>query len=222
MLGISCETKNFKDNKYPELSADRKAEPKWIVNYFEEEFEKESLLENIQKNTPFTRVNQTINVPNLKETKLRFYTEPDSTWHKENRQTDFESTNAFAIQQITDQLKTTQNWENPLNDRPLSYFIAHEAVHSLQRNYDQFLIFKAPIEIIEGYAEFIAKAETTDLNYLKDCFKSNSPTMNPQNGLYDRYNLYISRLFKEKGFDFQKVLKEQPDLEQTLNELIED
>jgi len=100
------------DIKNPKLSEDRLAEPKWIVNYFEEEFGKESLLENIQKISPFTRVNQTINVPNLKETKLRFYTEPDSTWHKENRQTDFESTNAYAIQQIAHQLKANQDWKN--------------------------------------------------------------------------------------------------------------
>lgn len=102
---------SLKDINNPDLSEDRVAEPKWIVNYFEEKFGKESMLKNIQKISPFTRISQTINVPHLKDAKLRFYTEPDAAWHKKNRQTDFENTNAYAIQQIANQLKTTQNWK---------------------------------------------------------------------------------------------------------------
>ena len=46
----------------------------------------------------------------LKNSKVRFYTEPDSLWWKENRLTDFEGTNAYAIEQIAKDLKA-KNWE---------------------------------------------------------------------------------------------------------------
>ncbi len=98
-----------KDIANPNFSEERLAEPKWIVNYFEESFGKESnLLENIQKVSPFTLKANKNSVPLLQNTKLRMYTEPDAAWWKENRQTDFESTNAFVIQELTKQLKTNK------------------------------------------------------------------------------------------------------------------
>lgn len=100
---------SIKDIANPNLGEDRLAEPKWIVSNFEEAFSKNSLLTNIQNVSPFTVANQHTSVPNLKAIKLRFYTEPDTVWYKEVRQTDFESTNAYAIQQIAKDLKS-KNW----------------------------------------------------------------------------------------------------------------
>ena len=97
---------SLKDVASPNFDEERLAEPKWIINYFEEEFGKDSLLINIQKVSPFTNKNKYTSVPNLKNSKVRFYTEPDSLWWKENRQTDFESTNAYTIQQIASDLKS--------------------------------------------------------------------------------------------------------------------
>lgn len=99
-----------KDIANPKFDKERLAEPKWIVHYFEEAFTKDSLLQNIQKVSPFTLQNSYTSVSSLKNTKVRFYTEPDSLWWKENRQTDFESTNAYTIQQITKALKA-QSWK---------------------------------------------------------------------------------------------------------------
>lgn len=117
------------------------------------------------------------------------------------------------------QLIPPQSWKNPLTDRPLSYFIAHEATHSLQRKYDRFLIFNAPIEIIEGYAEYIGKSKTNDLENLKEKFRNSSFSMNPKSGLYDKYNLYISYLIEQQGYNFERIVKEQPDLEKSLKEI---
>ncbi|NRA93082.1 MAG: beta-lactamase family protein [Psychroserpens sp.] len=100
---------SLKDIANPNFDKERLAEPKWIINYFEEEFAKDSLLQNIQKVSPFTLENKFSSIPNLKSSKLRFYIEPDSLWWKENRQTDFESTNAYTIQQIAKDLKA-KNW----------------------------------------------------------------------------------------------------------------
>ncbi len=96
---------SIKDVSNPNFDEERLAEPKWIINYFEEKFTKDSLLHNIQKVAPFTFKNKHTSVNNLKNNKLRFYTEPDSLWWKENRQTDFESTNAYSIEQIAKDLK---------------------------------------------------------------------------------------------------------------------
>lgn len=45
------------------------------------------------------------NIGNLKEIKIRFYTEPDTLWWKENRRTDYQQTNAFLIEQLSQRLK---------------------------------------------------------------------------------------------------------------------
>lgn len=100
---------SIKDVLNPDFDEERLAEPKFIINYFEDKFGKESLLDNIQQVSPFTMKTDRNSVPFLKDIKLRFYTEPDSLWWKENRQTDFESTNAYAIQQIANQLKN-EKW----------------------------------------------------------------------------------------------------------------
>ena len=96
-----------------DFSEERLAEPKWIINYFEEEFGgKNSLLSNIQKVSPITlKTKNTNNIKNLKNSKLRLYTEPDTLWWKETRQTDFESTNAFVLQKTKEVLKN-EHWKN--------------------------------------------------------------------------------------------------------------
>jgi len=100
-----------KDLTNPDFSEQRLAEPRWIVNYFEELFGKQSLLDSIQNVSPFTQVSKHINVPNLKDSKVRFYTEPDPDWWMENRQSEYENTNAYMIQNISKQL-TESNWSN--------------------------------------------------------------------------------------------------------------
>lgn len=100
-----------KDLLRTDFSEERLAEPKWIINYFEEEFSKDSLLINIQKYAPITlETKNTTNIDALKFKKLRFYTEPDTLWYKTNRQTDFESTNAYSLQK-TIELLESKNWK---------------------------------------------------------------------------------------------------------------
>tara|TARA_R110002073_G_scaffold15279_2_gene60581 strand:- start:2 stop:709 length:708 start_codon:yes stop_codon:yes gene_type:complete len=116
----------------------------------------------------------------------------------------------------SNQLIQPTSWKNSMEDRPLSYFIAHEAVHSLQRKHDKFLIFKAPVAVTEGYAEYIAKAKSLSLEKLIESYRNSSPAMNPENGLYDRYNLYISFLIERKDYSFSRLVEEKIDLEEVL------
>jgi len=99
-----------KDLARTDYSDERLAEPKFIVSYFEDEFSSDSLLSNIQKVSPFTLKTQNLtNIQNLADTKLRFYTEPDTLWIKTNRDTDFESTNAYTLQKTYEVLRDN-NW----------------------------------------------------------------------------------------------------------------
>lgn len=94
-----------------DFSEERLAEPRFIINYFQNELgTDDSLKANISKVSPFVYSQQSIGVSALKDTKLRFYTEPDSLWWRENRDTDYNHTNAYVIQQITGQLKST-GWD---------------------------------------------------------------------------------------------------------------
>lgn len=98
------------DAKRTDLSAQRLEEPRWIVDNFISNFGEADLLSNIQVVAPLTAANNYWeNMAGLQHIPVRFYTEPDSAWWKENRQTAFERTNAHALQQWTKQLKA-QGW----------------------------------------------------------------------------------------------------------------
>lgn len=99
------------DIENPDFTEERKGEPKFIMSYFEENFGKESLLENIVKVSPFVLETNNSSVQNLQNTKVRFYTEPDPAWWQENRQTAHENTNAFYIIELSKQLKK-EGWTN--------------------------------------------------------------------------------------------------------------
>ena len=105
---------SLKDTKRTDFSEQRRAEPEWIVNYIEEELggNEGGVLAGVEKVAPITLKTQNIdNIQHLKNIKIRIYTEPDSLWWQQERQTDFKSTNAYALQQTTDLLKS-KNWQN--------------------------------------------------------------------------------------------------------------
>ncbi len=83
-------------------------EAMWIKDFFDKEFgNPENGIANYEKNSPFTYETQNIeNLRGLKNLKIRFYTEPDLKWWKENRKNDFEDLNAFYIEKLSDRLKT--------------------------------------------------------------------------------------------------------------------
>ncbi|CAL2076729.1 conserved protein of unknown function [Tenacibaculum sp. 190524A02b] len=102
-----------KDIIRTDLTKERLTEPKFIIKYFENEFGKdENLLINLQKVSPITvRTFNSNKIQNLKNKKIRFYTEPDTLWWKENRKTNFESTNAYVLQKSYQLLKD-KDWQN--------------------------------------------------------------------------------------------------------------
>jgi hypothetical protein len=96
LLGIyESAIKNIKSNYAPESVE----EAKWIVESFEKEFGKgDSSLAHYQNKSPYIyKTHSFDNYKALKNIKIRFYTEPDTLWWKENRQTAYEDMNAFYI-----------------------------------------------------------------------------------------------------------------------------
>lgn len=95
--------KNLKMN-FSEVSLQ---EANWIKKYFDEEFgNPENGIVNYEKYSPFTLETQNINnIVNLKDIKVRFYTEPDLKWWKENRQNNYEDLNAFYLKKLSEKLK---------------------------------------------------------------------------------------------------------------------
>lgn len=82
-------------------------EANWIKKYFDKEFgNPENGIDNYEKYSPFTLETQNINnLVNLKDIKVRFYTEPDLEWWKENRKNDYEDLNAFYLKKLSRKLK---------------------------------------------------------------------------------------------------------------------
>ena len=63
-------------------------------------------IKNYENNSVYTyRSNNTSNLHNLKNTKIRLYTEPDTLWWKKNRMADYNQMNAFYIKKLSERLK---------------------------------------------------------------------------------------------------------------------
>lgn len=104
LLGLyKTAEKNLKLN----FSQSAIAEGKWIKEMLDNEFgNPENGISNYERNSPFTLKTQNIdNLRGLKHLKLRFYTEPDLKWWKENASNNYEDLNAFYIEKLSEKLK---------------------------------------------------------------------------------------------------------------------
>ncbi|WP_196884885.1 hypothetical protein [Aureivirga sp. CE67] len=90
-----------------DFSKESVAESKWLLQFLNKEFGRpEDSIRKYEKNSIFTLETQNIkNVKRLKNTKLRFYTEPDVEWWRENRKNEYENLNAFSLEKLAEILK---------------------------------------------------------------------------------------------------------------------
>ena len=83
-------------------------EANWIVEKFETEFgvgiNDKTIIEYENKSPYILKTHSTKNLKHLKDLKIRFYSEPDTLWWKENRQTAYEEMNSYYIEQLTQDL----------------------------------------------------------------------------------------------------------------------
>jgi hypothetical protein len=106
-----------------------------------------------------------------------------------------------------------------LNDRPLSYYVAHEVTHNLESEYTSRMSWQYPRWLIEGYADYVGKAGDFDFDENLKLFKEDAPELNPAKGLYRRYHLCVAYLLDIKKQNIKDVFANPPSEEQMLAEL---
>ncbi len=100
------------------------------------------------------------------------------------------------------------DWPYRADDRPLSYFIAHEITHSLESRYAGRWNVRIPTWLWEGYADYIGM--NAPLDWYLQRYRERSPFMDPRRGLYDRYALYVSYLLDYEHRDIRDLLQGAP------------
>tara|TARA_R110002096_G_scaffold394733_2_gene590028 strand:- start:2026 stop:2955 length:930 start_codon:yes stop_codon:yes gene_type:complete len=82
-------------------------ESNWLISSLGKRFgDPNEMLSEYEKYSVFTSKTKNIsNIQNLKNIKIRMYSEPDTTWWKENRMTEYEHTNAYHIKNLSEKLK---------------------------------------------------------------------------------------------------------------------
>ena len=82
-------------------------ESNWIKTEFDSIFGNPSDgIEKYEKNAPYTFESENIdNLTGLKGLKIRFYTEPDIDWWKEEKNNDYIDLNAFYLKKLSEKLK---------------------------------------------------------------------------------------------------------------------
>lgn len=97
------------------------------------------------------------------------------------------------------------------DDRPLSYFVAHEITHSLESHYAGRWNVRIPTWLWEGYADYIGMGlDSSFLPLYLSLYRQGSPLMDPSRGLYDRYALYVSYLLDAEHRDIRELLDRPP------------
>jgi hypothetical protein len=99
LLGLYDDAvKDISSNFSPEAVS----EATWIVETFEKEFGKgDTSLIHYKEKSPYLLSRHSIHsFKDMKNVKIRLYTEPDSLWWKENRQVEYKEMNAYFIKHL--------------------------------------------------------------------------------------------------------------------------
>jgi hypothetical protein len=104
---------------------------------------------------------------------------------------------------------------NPISDaeqRPLSYFIAHEATHIIESSqFGPLINLRYPTWLLEGYADYIGKGGDFDFEENRRLLKIDSPLLDPQkSGLYRRFHLEVAYLIDKKGLTIRQIFDDPP------------
>jgi hypothetical protein len=105
-------------------------------------------------------------------------------------------------------------------DRPLNYFIAHEAAHAMTLEKLGTTKYLALNEWIrEGYADKIGR-DRFDFDEMFSAYQKQMPFMDRQkSGLYLKHQLLIEFALSHKGFDIESLLEQNPGEAETEAEL---
>jgi hypothetical protein len=98
-------------------------------------------------------------------------------------------------------------------ERTLAYFLAHEVTHTLTADFlGPRAFFALPAWVREGYADYVARADTFDYERTRERLLTGDRELDPRaSGLYLRYALLVAHLIDREGWTAEQVLREAPD-----------
>lgn len=104
LLGLYKASKKNIATNFSDISIQ---ESNWLINTLEKKMgSPEKGIKKYEKYSVYTlESNYTKNLTSLQNTKIRFYTEPDIKWWKENRMVDFEQMNSYYIKKLSESLQ---------------------------------------------------------------------------------------------------------------------
>ncbi len=105
--------------------------------------------------------------------------------------------------------------------RPLSYFIAHEATHVMQsRTFGRLMKFRYPKWLIEGYADFVAKAGSFDFEENRRLLQEGDPRLDyARSGLYRGYHLMVAMLIEKEHHRIRELFSDPPNEDDVIRAL---
>jgi hypothetical protein len=108
-----------------------------------------------------------------------------------------------------------------VEQRPLSYFIAHEATHILQSRYfGRLAVIRYPLWLEEGYADYVGKGGHFDFDENQQLLASGSSLMDYQkSGVYRRFHLEVFFLIHKKGLTVEQIYANPPNEEELISEI---
>ena len=100
--------------------------------------------------------------------------------------------------------------------RPLSYFIAHEITHAdVSRRFGRTVMLRYPQWLLEGYADYVGKAGDFDFEENRALFAAGKSALDHgRSGLYREFHLKVAYLLDKKGWTLEQVSENPPSEEE--------
>lgn len=97
-------------------------------------------------------------------------------------------------------------------ERPLAYYIAHEATHVMQgRAFGRFFALTHPTWLNEGYADLVGKGGDFDLRDNLARYQAHDPLMDvARSGLYRRYHLEVAWMLEHDAVPLRMLYAHPP------------
>lgn len=108
-IDLAALYKSSEKNVERDYSAPSVQESKWLLEILGKKFgSPNNNMSNYENYSIFTSETDNFdNINNLKNVKIRFYSEPDTLWWKQNRMADYDQMNAYYLEQLSELLKKT-------------------------------------------------------------------------------------------------------------------
>lgn len=98
------------------------------------------------------------------------------------------------------------------DQRPLSYYIAHEATHVIEsREFGRLMVLRYPQWLTEGYADYVGKGGDFDFDENLRLLLADSFLLDyERSGLYRRYELEVLYLINRRGLTVRQIFADPP------------